>query len=96
MKLSPSLFKSSGASGSDGLFFGLIIFVGLVLAYIFNVNHTPTLLSAPAAISDLEKQTQAITLDLKVLDRITDSGLLVYGDIPIKPSSAGKDDLFAK
>lgn len=94
MKL--NLFSQLGpTSSSDRLFFGLIIFVGLVVAYIFYSNHTPPVIGDPAPASELEAKMQALNIDFRLLDRISESGLEVYGDIPVRPASGGKDDLFA-
>ena len=91
-----NLFSQLGSTNSsDRLFFGFIVFIGLVVAYIFYNNHTPPVIADPAPASDLETKMQNLNIDLKLLDRISESGLEVFGDIPGRPASAGKDDLFA-
>ena len=87
--------NKKGTSSSDSLFLGLIIFVGLVVAYLFYSSHTPNLPSSLAPKKEPEISFERLKLNFKLLDKISEQGLITYGELPIRPASGGKDDLFA-
>lgn len=83
---------------SENLFIGLIIFIGLALAYIFYSNAAPVSIDPllePSVREQIDPKIETLSLDFSVFDHILFKQLKIFGLIPVKPGQTGRDNPFA-
>ncbi len=89
--------KSKPAS-SENLFIGLIIFLGLVIAYVLYSGSTPAVIDLslqPSVKENFAPEIENLSLDFSIFDRILFKQLKIFGVIPVKPGQTGRDNPFA-
>lgn len=90
--------KMQKTGGSENLFIGLIIFVGLALAYIFYSNSVPPSIDPSlesSAREQFDPKIETLNLDFSVFDHILFKQLKIFGIIPVKPGQTGRENPFA-
>lgn len=80
---------------SSNVFGLLIIILGIIAGYIFYTNLIkPAIPVAPRAYEDLLR-FRNVSFDFSVIDRAAFENLSVFGELPVRPGSTGRQDIFA-
>ncbi len=84
--------------GSENLFIGLIIFLGLGVAYVLYSGSTLATIDPslqPSARESFASEIETLSLNFSIFDRILFKQLKIFGVIPVKPGQTGRDNPFA-
>ena len=90
--------KSSNLGGSENLFIGLIIFVGLAVAYVLYSNSTSPSVDIsllPSAREAVDPKIETMNLDFSIFDHTLFKQLKIFGIMPVKPGQTGRENPFA-
>ncbi len=81
---------------TEKLFIILILFLGLVIAYLLAVNTNVSTSSQPVAVArEISPELRSANLDFSILDNILFKQLKVFGIIPVNPGQTGRANPFA-